>query len=79
MNQNLFNLIRLLDPYADAHTIDTRLNQDPLAVVSGHDERVQENFWRSPGFYFGNIVSLGDLRREVGKSERGGEGAADAG
>jgi len=24
-------------------------------------------------------VSLGDLRREVGKSERGGEGAADAG
>lgn len=65
MYQNILDFVGLLDTNADAHTVHTGLDQDPLALIAGHCERVQEHFGRTGGFDFGDIVSLGGLGCEV--------------
>jgi len=41
VNQDILDLICLLDLYADADTVDARLDQDSLIFVAGDYERVQ--------------------------------------
>ena len=62
----MLNLICLLDLDADAHAVYAGLDQHTLVLVSGYSERVEEDFGRSLGFDFRDIVSLGGLGCEVG-------------
>lgn len=67
MYENVLNLICLLYPYADSHTIDGRLNKYALFLISGNGKWVQQHFGGGLGFDLGNIVSLGGLGGEVGQ------------
>jgi len=42
VNQDMFYFIGLLDLYTDAYTIDTRLDEDLLVLVSRYCQRIQE-------------------------------------
>ena len=79
MHQNIFDLIGLLYPYADAHTVHRGLNEHALFLVSGNGQRIENELGRGSRFDFGDIVSFARLRREVGQRKGGGEGAANAG
>lgn len=39
MHKDILDLVRLLDPYADAHTIHAGLNQHPLVLVPRDRQR----------------------------------------
>lgn len=45
MDKDVLNFIGLFYPYADAHTIDRRLDEDPLLLIPGHREWIEEEFW----------------------------------
>lgn len=77
MHENRFGLVGLLDPDADAHAVDTGLDQDALLVVAGNDYIVEQDFGRRPGLDFGDIVAFGYLRGKVAEAQRGQEGRAD--
>ncbi len=78
MHQNLLNIIRLLNLDANPYTVDARLDQDPLILISCDNERIQQDFGGRLSFDFGDIVSFRGLRGEVGEAEGGGEGGAHA-
>lgn len=78
MYQNILDFIRLLDTNANAHTIHTGLDQDLLALIAGHCERVQEHFGRTGSFDFGNIMSLGGLGCEIRYRKSRRQGGSDA-
>lgn len=63
---------------ANAHTVHTGFDQDPLALIAGHCERVQEHFGRTGSFDFGDIMSLGGLGCEVRYGESRRQGGSDA-
>jgi hypothetical protein len=58
VDKNSLNLVCLLDLDADAHTVDTRLDEDLLILVTCDDQGVQKNFGRRLGLYLGYIVPL---------------------
>ena len=39
----MFNLVRLLNPYADSDTVDAWLNEDFLILVACNSQRIQED------------------------------------
>lgn len=67
VHQNVLNLVRLLYPYADAHTVDRGLDEDSLFLVSRHGKRVEDQLGRGASFDLGDIVSFTSLRSEVGQ------------
>ena len=58
MHQYVFNLVCLLDFDADTYAVYTGLNEDPLVFVPRDCQRVEEDFWGTGGFDFGNIMSF---------------------
>ena len=54
-------LIGLLDLDADADAVDARLDENPLVLISGNRQRVQDNFWGRFRLDLGDDVSLSDL------------------
>lgn len=73
MDQDVFNLVCLFYPDADADTVDTRLDKDLLIFVAGDVQGVQQELRRASGFDFGDIVSFGGLRSKVGDGKRGSQ------
>lgn len=73
----MLDLVGLLDLDADAHTVDTRLDEDALVLVAGHGQGVQEDFRRRLGLDFGDIMPFRGLGGEVGQRERRSERGAD--
>ena len=67
VHQNILYFIRLLDLYANARTVYTRLDKDFLVFVSSDSEWIEENFWRGSSFDFWDIVSLWGLWRKIWK------------
>ena len=57
----MLDLIRLLDLDADADTVDARLDEDPLVLISGNRQRVQDDFRGGFCLDLGDNVPLGDL------------------
>lgn len=43
MDQNVFNLVRLLYPNAHTHAVHRRLNEYLLILVAGDSKRVEQN------------------------------------
>ena len=78
VDQNMFDLIRLLDLDAYPHAVDTWFDVHPLILVSRYGERVEDDFWGARGFDFRDIVSFRGLGSEVGQGERGRERRAHA-
>lgn len=74
VDQNMFDLVGLLYPDADADTVDTRLNEDLLIFVAGDVQRVQQELGGAAGFDFGDIVSFRGLGGKVGDGQRSSEG-----
>jgi hypothetical protein len=68
----MLDFICLLDFNADSHTVDARLNENSLVLISGDGKGVQQDFWRGLRFDFGDIVSFRGLRCEVREAQRGG-------
>lgn len=54
----MFNLVCLLNPYADPHAVDRRLYQYALFLIAGHRKGIQYDFGRRLGLDFGDIVSF---------------------
>lgn len=75
MDQNMLNLIGLLDLDADADGVDARLDKNSLVLVTRDGQRRKKDLWRCLGLNFGNVVSLGCLRGEVGECKRCGQAA----
>jgi len=44
VHQDMLDFIRLLDPYADSHTIHRRLDEDTFFLVSRHGQWVEDEF-----------------------------------
>lgn len=61
MHQNRLRLVGLLDPDADAHTVDAGLDEDALLVVTGNDYIVEQDLGRRPRLDLGYIVAFGRL------------------
>lgn len=61
----MLNLIGLLDLNADADTVDTRLDEHTLVLVTGNCEGVEQHFRRCLCLDFWDIVSLRGLGCEV--------------
>jgi hypothetical protein len=64
----MLDFICLLDFNADSHTVDARLNENSLVLISGDGKGVQQDFWRGLRF----DVSFRGLRCEVREAQRGG-------
>jgi len=45
VDQDVFNLVCLLYPYADTDTVDARLDKDPFVLITRHRKRIEEDFW----------------------------------
>lgn len=58
VHEDFLDLIGLLDPDADAHAVDARLDEDALIIVAGDDDVVEQHFRGGPGLYLGHIVTL---------------------
>jgi len=58
VDQNVLDLIGLLYPYADSHTVDTRLDEHPFILITRNSKGIQEDFWRACGLNFWNVVSF---------------------
>jgi hypothetical protein len=54
----MLNLVRLLDLNAYAHTVDARLDQDSLVLITGHGQGVQKDFGGCLRLDLGDIVSF---------------------
>ena len=78
MDQDVLDLVGLLDLDAYPYAVDAGLDEDPLILVAGDDNGVQENLGRGTGLDLGDIVSFGRLRREVGETKGGCQGAANS-
>lgn len=65
MHQYILNLVCLLDLDTDAYTVDAGLDQDLFILVSGHGQRVEEDFWGAGGFDLGDVMPLRSLGGEV--------------
>lgn len=66
VDQDVFNLVCLLYPDADADTVDTWFDEDLLIFVARDVQRVQQELGGATGFDFGDIVSFGGLGGKVG-------------
>lgn len=67
VDQDMLDLIRLFDLDADAYAVDARLNEHSFVFVARYRQRVHDDLRRALGLDLGYIMSLGDLRWEVGK------------
>ncbi len=65
MDQDVFDLIRLLYSDTDSNTVDARFDQDFLILVAGDGQWVEEDFWRAGGFDFRDIMALRSLGGEI--------------
>lgn len=61
----MLNLISLFDFDANAHTVDTGLDQNSFILISCHSKRIQKNLRRGLRFDFWDIVPFRRLRGEV--------------
>ena len=71
VDQDVFDLVCLLDPDADADAVDTGLDEDTLVLIAGDGQRVQEDFGRGLGFDLWDIMAFGSLGCEVGQRHGG--------
>lgn len=78
VDQNVLDLVRLLDPDADADRVDGRLDQDSLVLIARNGQGRQEDLGGRLGLNLGDVVSLSRLGSEVGERQRGRETAPDA-
>lgn len=69
MHKNILHLIRLLNPYADAHAVDAGLDQDALVLVARDGERSEQHLGGGPRLDLGDIVALRSLGGKVGEGE----------
>ncbi len=76
MTQDLLDLVRLLDLDRYADRIHRRLDKALLVLSSGDDDGVEQQLLGSSDLYFGLVVSLHGLGREVSEAEGAVEGAA---
>jgi len=58
VDQNMLDLVRLLYPYAYAHAVDTRLDQDLFVLIAGDCERVEQHFRGTGRFDLRDIMSF---------------------
>jgi len=58
VDKNVFDLIGLLYPYADSHTVDTWFDKHTFILVSRDGQGIQEDFGRACGFDFWDIMSF---------------------
>ena len=63
--KQLLDVIRLFDCDRDPDRVDAGLYQDPLLLVPGHDDRVEEKLWRFLDLDLGLVVPLHLLAGEV--------------
>jgi hypothetical protein len=61
VNKDILDLVRLLDPDADADAVHAGLNKDLLVLVARNGKRVEQELRRRLGFYLRDIVPLGGL------------------
>jgi hypothetical protein len=79
VNQDVFNLVRLFDPYRYSDGIYRRFDENSFVFIARNRERVQQELRRLAGLDLWNIVTFDRLRRKVAQRKRGSEGCADAG
>jgi len=58
VHQDILNLIRLLDLNANAYAIHTGLDQDSFVLIAGDCQGVEQDFWGTGGFDFGDVVAF---------------------
>jgi hypothetical protein len=78
VDQDVLNLIRLLDLYADADAVDARFDEDPFVVVSRNGQGVEEGLGGCCGLDLRDVVSLRHLGSEVGERQGGSQRRPDA-
>lgn len=67
MDQDVFNLVCLFYPDADADAVDAGLDEDTLVLVTRDGQRVEEDFGRGLRFDLGHVMAFRGLRGEVGQ------------
>ena len=58
MDQDIFDLICLFDPNADSYTVHAWFYTDLFILVTGDGQRVEEDFWRTGSFDFGDVMTF---------------------
>ena len=61
VDQDVFDLVCLLDPDADADTVDAGLDKDTLVLIAGDSQGIQKDFGRGLSFDLGDIMAFGSL------------------
>lgn len=56
MDEDVFYLVGLLYPDADANTVDAGLYENLLVFISGDSQRIEEDFGGCCSFDFGDVV-----------------------
>ena len=77
MDQDVFDLVCLLNPNADADTVHTGLDEHLLVLVSRDCEGVEDEFGGGLGLDLGDVMPFGGLGSEVRDSKCGGKGGPD--